>query len=438
MPIDLGLARITKLLSHLGDPQKSIYNTIHIAGTNGKGSTVSYLSSILTSSKIRNGKFTSPHLLYYNDCISIDNETYPLSKFDKVNNLVQSENKLLKLNCTEFEILTVTAFKIFEIEKVELAVIEVGLGGRLDATNVLEPASSTNSGVIVSGITKIGIDHEGLLGDTISEIAAQKAGIIKLGIPVVTDITNDTDTLRVIEETAKTTNSKLYQTGSINDDITISDKSLTLEGLKKLLSLSPLKGSYQLQNLNIALKISQLLQKESAYRHRISHSSIVEGIRRTKWPGRLQYIKLPNKSYEILLDGAHNESAAVELGSYLTLNHRTKKDDNGIIFIIALSKGKSIDKLLKHITIKDKDTLIATNFTVPDQMPWVSSYSIEELQPAAKLYVNDVRVCDQEGVESLLSSIDLIKKKGDERQVVICGSLYLCSDILRYFENNKI
>lgn len=131
MPIDLGLSRVTKLLRHLGNPHINTYKSIHIAGTNGKGSTVAYLSSILTQAKVRNGRFTSPHMVYYNDSICINNEVYPLAKFKSISDYVQKENTSLRLGCTEFELLTVTAFKIFELERVELAIIEVGLGGDL-------------------------------------------------------------------------------------------------------------------------------------------------------------------------------------------------------------------------------------------------------------------------------------------------------------------
>lgn len=402
MPIDLGLGRISKLLAHLGNPH-TLYKSIHVAGTNGKGSTVAYLLSILTQCLVRNGKFTSPHLLYYNDCISINNETYPLKKFERVNKLVHEENSRLQLECTEFEILTVTAFKIFELEQVQMAVIEVGLGGRLDATNVLEPG--INGGVVATGITKIGIDHEGFLGSTLPEIAGEKAGIIKAGVPVVVDSTNEPLVLDVIQKTAKASGAKVVESGSSHR-----------LSASELIQHSPLKGAYQVHNLGVALGIVDSLWHYGWF----SESKVQAGIAATLWPGRLQQIEI-STGVQALLDGAHNESAAVELAKYLGT------DRHPIILVIALTKGKSIDGLLKHIA-RPGDTIICTTYTAPDQMPWVSSYTAEEVAAVAKEYAADVEVAAD--AASLLQMISHLKKS-DFRNVVICGSLYLCADVLR-------
>lgn len=422
--IDLGLARITKLLSHLGNPHLRTFKSVHVAGTNGKGSTVSYLLSILTKCNIRNGKFTSPHLLYYNDCISINNEVYPVSKFNQVIGDIKLKNRSLNLNCTEFELLTVTAFKIFELEKVELAIIEVGLGGRLDATNVLEP--SQEGGVIVSGITKIGMDHESFLGDSLPAIAAEKGGIIKKNTPVVVDNTNEKSVLAVFDRIALENESPLYKVGGLTDKIAVNDDNSPLSSLllKQLLAKSPLKGSYQLQNLSVALKIIEVLKKLK-FGDRITFDNIEAGILATHWPARLHTIEADG--VEVLLDGAHNESAAIELGKYLE-----DIRDSGIIFVIGLTKGKSIDNLLKHI-VKPSDTIIPIAFSQPENMPWVSSYPVEEIEVAAKEFVSDVRSIDP-GLSSLFSYIVSLREKGDHRKVVICGSLYLCADVLRYVE----
>lgn len=408
--IDLGLARISTLLSHLGNPHH-LFKSVHIAGTNGKGSTVAYISSILTNSKITNGCFNSPHLLYYNDCISINNKAYPLPKFNKVSQLVNSENEKHQLNCTEFEILTATAFKIFQIEKIEFAIIEVGLGGRLDATNVLTPLNG--NGVVATGITKIGFDHEGFLGNTLTAIAGEKAGIIKEQVPVVVDSTNHQEALNVIEKKAHDLNANLYYT----------DKSLQLDSLLKK---SPLKGDYQYQNLGIALKIIDLIK--SRFHLPIPSKSIDLGISKTNWPGRLQSVEIPNKDLTVLIDGAHNESAAIELGKYLA---NLRVANPGIILVVALTKGKSIENLLKHISDKDNDTLIPTGFSTPDNMPWVSSFPIDELQQRAQSYINDIRLVEPD-LDSIFNYICQLRKDGDNREVVICGSLYLCSDVLRY------
>lgn len=445
MPIDLGLSRVTKLLRHLGNPHINTYKSIHIAGTNGKGSTVAYLSSILTQAKVRNGRFTSPHMVYYNDSICINNEVYPLAKFKSISDYVQKENTSLRLGCTEFELLTVTAFKIFEVERVELAIIEVGLGGRLDATNVLEPfiADSTTDhkgGVIATGITKIGIDHEALLGDTLAAIAYEKAGIMKKSVPCIVDRQNDQEALDVLKKVAKDTMSDLYMVDGISEAETYpTDKLCCSDDVKSLVKYSPLKGDYQLQNLSIALKILNVikLQNHSSLNSENGESKLTEdtiklGIEKTLWPGRLQSINIPKTGLRLLLDGAHNESAAIELAKYL---EQIRNDGNGLIFVIALTKGKSIDNLLKHIIHKN-DTIIPTIFSIPDQMPWISSYSCEDVQKVAENYVEDVRNINASGqsIEKVLDYVNELKLSGDNRNVVVCGSLYLCADILRYVD----
>lgn len=422
MGINLALSRITKLLQILGNPHKS-YKSIHIAGTNGKGSTVTYLTSILTEAQIKNGRFTSPHLLYYNDCICIDNKTYPLQKFKEVSEMVSKENSSHKLGCTEFELLTVTAFKIFELENVEYAVIEVGLGGKLDATNVLTPhATGEMGGVVVSGITKIGIDHENFLGSTFSEIASQKAGIIKENIPVVADNSNNQEVLEVIKKTAASMSSELYLVDGINPSepkIGISPDRAQL-----LRSFSPLKGAYQLQNLSVALQIIELLKKDIA----ISESIIEEGIKNVVWPGRLQLVKY--KNLDLLIDGAHNESAAQELSTFLK-SYR----EEGILFIMALSKGKSVSNLMKYV-VEDTDTLIASRFSPPDNMPWVSSYNVEDIESVGEKYFKSViKSSNESSTEDILDKVVEMVENGDKRKVVVCGSLYLCSDVLRLVDN---
>lgn len=424
MPIELGLSRITRLLSHLGNPHLS-YKSIHIAGTNGKGSTIAYLSSILTQAKVRNGRFTSPHLLQYNDCISINNQTYSSVKFEEVRQLVKSLNEKLALGCTEFEVLTVTAFKIFEIEQVELALIEVGLGGRLDATNVLQPfdfgsKEKSKGGVIVAGITKVGIDHESFLGSTLKKIAFEKAGIIKRLIPTVADMTNSEDAIEVVTAKAKEESSPLSLVDETNTPMT-----------KELISLSPLKGDYQLQNLSMALTIVDILksQNHGTITERLTTENIRSGIEHTSWPGRLQYIEDQRTKVGILLDGAHNESAAIELGKFLSSK---RADDTGIIFVIALTKGKSIANLLKHITVKSKDTIIPTTFTPPAEMPWVLSYGAEDVSAAASEYADDVKTTGNTSVSDVFEQLKALRDNGDARPIVICGSLYLCSDVLRY------
>lgn len=421
MAIDLSLVRITRLLKQLGNPHRSSYNSIHIAGTNGKGSTIAYLSAIFTASRVRTGKFTSPHLISYNDCVAINNESYPMPQFEKVHKMVEMENTKWALGCTEFEVLTATAFKIFQLENVQLALIEVGLGGLLDATNVLEPPTGSEcggvreGGVIACGITKIGIDHESFLGTTLKEISLQKAGIIKPHVPVVVDGTNSVDTLDVVREVAQKYESKLI----------ISDAG-SFSNMGKLLSLSPLVGEYQAHNLSVALNILDVLKD----RLPITKQAIEEGISKTAWPGRLQSLTDSRTGISFLLDGAHNESAAIELAKYL---HTIRPQDSqkGLIFIMAMTNGKAVGNIFKHILEKDLDTVFPVTYSPPENMPFVRSYLAAKLAEIATEYVSDVRIENNATVSEIFQKLAQMRKAGDLRKIVVCGSLYLCSDVLR-------
>lgn len=421
MPIDLSLTRIISLLKHLGNPHITSFKSVHVAGTNGKGSTLAYLSSILTQAKIANGKFTSPHLITYNDCISINNQTYPFNKFQKVFEKVRTVDTNLKLGCTEFEILTATAFKIFEIEKVELALIEVGVGGRLDATNVIQPYRSSTEekqgGLIVSGITKIAMDHEGLLGNSLRAIAEEKAGIIKEGIPVVIDGTQVTEVFEVLQHKAKLKGSHLQ----------VSD----LHAGRELLKYSPLLGSYQLQNLSVAIGILDVLKKRWGDAI-ITEEVIITGIKKTFWPGRLQKLTDNSTGIKFILDGAHNESAASELNSFLEIIRK-----NGIIFVVALTRGKSIENFFFRLFRKDSDTLLPFTFTQPENMPWIKSYEVEEIVQAARPFVGDIVEKKMNRPHQVFEKLLKMRRSGDLRPIVICGSLYLCSDILRHLSKQK-
>lgn len=458
MPIDLTLGRVTRLLAHLKNPHNT-YLSVHIAGTNGKGSIAAYISSILTTADIQNGRFTSPHLTSPNDSVCINSVAYPQTKFLQVSRHVSQCDAQLNTKCTEFELLTVTAFMIFQLEKVKIAVIEVGLGGRLDATNVLRPVQrsygpgdcnfnslgtgadtgatldnrailSTESarppddlqqgGVIATAISKIGLDHEGILGNTIKEIALQKAGIIKPTVPCVVDATNSPQALEVIKATADKNKSPLHL---ISEESTAPD----------LLQLTPLKGDYQKQNLSVALATVELIRQKYRDTVPISDTHIANGIALTQWRGRLEVIRIPGFDEDIILDGAHNESAAIELARFLN----TIRSRDGFIFIVAMTEGKDSSKLLLHIADRGADTVVATTFTVPEQMPWIKPMAVRQLCDVATSFVDDA-IENSDDIGSVLSLVLAAKKaNADPRPIVICGSLYLCGDVLRFLERQK-
>jgi len=431
MPIELGLSRIAVLLAKLGNPHLKS-NFIHISGTNGKGSVCAYLTSLLlsTTKDFKVGKFTSPHLLDRNDSVTLNNIPISYNVFTKVEQEVLNLNEKYNIGATEFEILTATAFQIFHLEKVDLAVLEVGLGGRLDSTNIVEGAvinennDIVKKGVLVTGITKIGIDHENILGSTLKEIAGEKAGIIKQKVPNVVDGTNDASALDVISKKAEEMGSHNFIVKSTSNEIT------TSFGIVDR-NQSPLKGNYQLQNLSISLKILDLLFPflKQSYPEKVQFSlqSITKGVQNVEWPGRLQSLNLkysPAKpELEVLLDGAHNGQAAQELAAYLSHKYQYSP----IIFIIAITKGKELTPLLSSL-IRPQDKIIVTKFGAVDSMPWIKANEPNELKDEILKYTNNLVV--EPEIPRAFEHVQ------ECENLVVCGSLYLVSEVLRLHRIN--
>ncbi|ODV86611.1 hypothetical protein CANARDRAFT_27039 [[Candida] arabinofermentans NRRL YB-2248] len=418
MPIDLQLSRILRLLRILDFPQKS-YKAIHVAGTNGKGSVCAYLSHILTQNQISNGRFTSPHLITRNDSIQINNVPLDFQKFLGIEQHVLSKDKEFGVGCTEFEILTCIAMEAFKMAKVKVAIFEVGLGGRFDSTNILEEED-----VLCCGITKIGMDHEGLLGSTLKEIAYQKAGIMKKNVPTVIDGSNDIDVLAVAKQEAHDAGCQLLVASDHEDQ-----RFGSLGSLKDY--HSSLLGSYQSMNLSVALTISTIIQKSFP----ISKENTQKGISKTVWPGRLQYLSLhleKGKTLPVLLDGAHNTQAAIELGKFLDAEYRVDREP--LCFVIGVTNGKSIDQLFDGL-IHENDTVILTQFKDDiDGMPWIKPCNPNELaQQARKLTRKVIVEADLE--ESLKVAYETNSREAEK--VVVCGSLYLVADILRINSSNQ-
>ncbi|KAG5367393.1 Dihydrofolate synthetase [Yarrowia sp. C11] len=263
--IELGLSRISRLLKLLGNPQNR-FKAVHVAGTNGKGSICAYISSVLTVSHIKTGRFTSPHLAYVWDCITIDGKAVEKSDFLSAQAKISEVARNGKLEPTEFEMLTATAFELFKEHRVEIAVVEVGLGGRLDATNVLCPEN-----VLVSVISRVGMDHEGFLGENLKAIAKEKAGIAKIGVPLILDGYNDPDAKLGVREVAE----YVTEVTESSMDSYTSDFGL-LEA-----SMSPLKGAYQAENLAAAVDALEIVAQSYP---QVQRQSVITGITATEWP----------------------------------------------------------------------------------------------------------------------------------------------------------
>ncbi|KAK5628904.1 hypothetical protein RRF57_004619 [Xylaria bambusicola] len=399
--IELGLARITALLKNTTQTWKAI----HVAGTNGKGSICAYLNAMLRASRVSCGRFTSPHLVDRWDCITINDSPVPEAQFRHFEELVKRRNQEENLNASEFELLTATAFEIFEAEKVEFGVVEVGLGGRLDATNALKHKT-------VTIISKIGLDHQSFLGNTLEEIALQKAGIIRPGVPCVVDASNPPSVLDVIRSQAK----------SLDSSVRLAD--LRYNGFGG--ELSEQLEQHQQQNLLCAYEAFHL-----AYPHHgMSMHELLSVGANAIWPGRLQPIdiqKVTGRVQPVLLDGAHNPQSAGVLSAFV--EKRLRASNKPVTWVLAASAGKDILEIFK-VLLRDGDNVAAVEFGPVDGMPWV-----RPMKSAAILQTVDdtgISIQDRQDAQAdVAQGLNWASKVSGGGPLVVAGSLYLVSDILK-------
>ena len=278
--IVLGLDSVRWILSLIGDPQDS-FRTVHIAGTNGKGSVASMIASTLRVAGYKTGAYTSPHLISFTERITVDGEPIPESEVVRLTRLIKARTDEQDRDraFTFFDFTTALAFEYFKNQGVDAAIVEVGLGGRLDSTNVVRP--------VVSVITNIALDHQEYLGNTIQEIAREKAGIIKEAIPVVTGATGDA--LDVIRD-AVAHKARLYTLGEDFEFKKTGEQTMSYKGIGLSfddLSIS-LRGDHQFFNASLALCTLEVLSNKG---FAIDERSIRQGLSTTKWPGRLELIR---------------------------------------------------------------------------------------------------------------------------------------------------
>lgn len=345
--INLGLARILKMLELMGHPEKK-YKTIHITGTNGKGSVTATLTSILGAAGIKTGMYTSPHLSSYTERIVINGEQVSEEQFAGA--ILYAKNiiaQMLAEGCehpTQFEVLTAAAFYLFACAKVEYAVIEVGLGGLLDSTNVIIPE--------VSVITNVTLEHTDRCGKTVKEIAKHKAGIIKPGVPVVTAAKDDA--LAVIWETAARLNAPLYLPGR---DFSVKFIRITFAGQEVELSTKEkgalgkfmirLLGKHQQENSSMAVMAALILAKKEK---RITVDAIRSGLKTVFWPARFEIL---SQNPLTILDGAHNPAGVTVLRA--TLDEMFPKEP--VTFVLGILRDKNIREMVK-LLIRPADKVV--------------------------------------------------------------------------------
>lgn len=428
--IKLGLERISLLLKDV----PLSWRAIHVAGTNGKGSICGYISAVLQAANIRTGRFTSPHFIDRWDGICVNGEPVAKDVFLEVEETIKQKNEKHAINASEFEILTATAFEVFNREKVQIGVVEVGMGGLHDATNVLERP-------LVTVISQIGLDHQAFLGDTLPEIAIQKAGIMKEGVPCVVDGHNDEAVLQVFRDCAKRHKSELVVTpvGFVQPFLG-EDESLDF-CIGSQLTTHTAMGRNMWCAYNALLSAAAQLSTTSnddelfiqnpptdqALRDIIKKGTMLLG----SLPGRFQSISLEpiaSRKEDALIDGAHNKEAWTVLGDFIERQLRSRQR-GPVTWVFALSGGRSPESFVKHCWVIG-DNLVAVEFGPVEGMPWVQPTSSSELVeifiPITSAHGSIVS-CGKDVPRALRTAADIAK----EGPLVICGSLYLVSDVLR-------
>ena len=402
-----GLTRIEALLELLGNPEKEL-SMLHIAGTNGKGSTVAFTRGILEQLGLNVATFTSPFISSFGERMSINGHPIPDEKLimyvEQLKPLVEAMDKKEKLaGITDFEIITALAFRYFADEKVDVALIEVGLGGLLDSTNVIQP--------VATAITTIGMDHMDILGDTIEKIAAQKAGIIKPHTPVVTGkIANEA--LAVIAQTAQKNQAQHYQYSIDyqvdileNERFNYKDDEIHLLNLEK-----SLLGLHQIDNAVLAVKLTMIYAHEVGLS--LSEEAIREGLRKTFWPARMEEI---SQEPLTILDGAHNVHAMQRLLENLKNEFSGRK----ITILFSALVTKDITEMIKMLQTVDNSKLILTTFDYPKAL---------KLEDFAHLEKENVIL-----TEDWKSTYTALKANLKEEDVLLMtGSLYFMSQIRAY------
>jgi dihydrofolate synthase/folylpolyglutamate synthase len=424
------LAHMRVLLGAMEHPERA-FPSVLIAGTNGKGSTAATLASILRASGLKTGLYTSPHLVRINERIRVDGEAIGDDDFARLHAQVDRiaerlvEQGELPWHPSFFEMMTAIAFAHFARERVEIAVLEVGMGGRLDATNVVEP--------LVSVIADISLDHQKFLGDTVGEIAREKVGIIRPGGVVVTlpqqPEANDVIGNTILELGARgvsavqyvppvSPGSGEYLVPSRESRVGSAEKSsyrypLQVMG-EQILVESALVGRHQLRNVALAVAAAEELSKQGVAG--VTAESIERGIRETRWPGRFQIVPARVGWPEIVLDVAHNPAGAWALRSALSERY----DDRPLIFVFGAMRDKAISEMTE-ILFPLAERVIATRAENP------RSASPEEIQQAGSRTGTEI-----EAVTEVEAALERARDAASPAAVVVVtGSIYLVGEAMR-------
>ena len=412
-----GLERMVELLALRDNPHLKL-KVIHIGGTNGKGSTIAFLKSMLEKLGLRVGVFSSPYLIHYTEQISINGESIPKARLEDLmadyQSLLEGEAAANLQGTTEFEIITAIAYDYFASEQVDVAIMEVGMGGLLDSTNVCQP--------ILTGITTIGLDHVALLGNTLEAIAEQKAGIIKQGIPLVTGRIAP-EALVVIDRIAEGKDVPRLAYGA-NYQVRHKESVVTGEvfdytsAVRQDRFQTGLLGLHQIENAGMAIALLDTFCQEDG-RELASNDLLAQALEETGWPGRLEIV---SRDPLMILDGAHNPHAITAL--LATLQERFADYHKEILFTCI--KTKALEDMLDLLGEIPDTELTLTHF---DDSRATDESVLKEAAKSRNLSYQDW----QDFLEQKLTD----KKEEKQTVRIVTGSLYFLSQVRAYLMERK-
>ena len=390
----MGLNHTSWLLKFLNNPQDN-FKTIHVAGTNGKGSTAAVINSILIANNYKVGLYTSPHLINFNERIRVNGVT--ITDEEIISFMKHVEPAINEIKSTFFEVTTAMAFYHFNNNDVDIAVIETGLGGRLDSTNVVNPSLTV--------MTPISLDHRDILGNTIEKIAKEKAGIIKRGVPLIT-ANQVNNVLKILEKRVREKESVMHICPN-PESVKLSSGGTTFEVNGNNFNTS-LIGEYQAQNAALAIATIKLFNSN------ISYETIDKGLRNVYWPGRLQLV-----ADKIYYDVAHNENGVKSVLNNLKRMFPTSK----LYGLLCLKGDKEIDCIAKSIKSQFEMLFVSTSKDGLLMQPEKLSKELHNLK-VINFPLNDI--------SSSISKIKKVRKPDDV--ILIFGSHYIANEIFSEFE----
>ena len=411
-----GLERMMKLLALRGNPHLKL-KVIHIGGTNGKGSTIAFLKNMLEKMGLRVGVFSSPYLIHYTDQIAINGESIPEARLESLMAdyclLLEGEHAHALQGTTEFEIITAIAYDYFASEQVDVAIMEVGMGGLLDSTNVCQP--------ILTGITTIGLDHVALLGDSLEAIAEQKAGIIKQGVPLVTGHIVP-EALVVIDQIAKAKQATriaygdAYQVSHYESIVTGEVFDYT-SAVRQGRFQTGLLGLHQIENAGMALALLDSYCKETDQKLP-DNALVAQALEETSWPGRLEVIY---REPLMILDGAHNPHAIKAL--LATLKERFTDYQKEILFTCI--KTKALEDMLDLLETLSNTKITLTHF--------------EDSRATDEKVLKEMADSRNLNYQSWQEFLDKKLSENEEKKTVriITGSLYFLAQVRAYLMERK-